>query len=508
MAGDWSARRTLKRSQRLRSTIAAVSIAAIVAAEAVLAAAGGSMHLPPAHASQSSSVARSVSAMISFRVGSYPAGVAFNPVNGFLYVTNFGSSNISVVNTTTNQVIAWIPMPFGIDTLAVDVSTGMVYVAETVYRVYAINSSTDQIQWTIPLLAYGCPTGCAPHVQVFDPANGDIYVTDLTSDNVSVIQRNTVVAVIPVGAGPNGAAYDPANGKVFVSNEGSTIPANLTVINGTTNRVVGQVYPSGNGPGVAYASSNGDVYTCTNGNQPGFSNVISAANGTTNEVVATIPISTGCGSALYDPNNGYVYITDRYHLGSQDASNVSVIDPNTNRIVLTQPVQLGPIGIAYDSANHNVYVADSDTNNISILPQIYRLTIHEMGLPNGTNWSATVGGTTFSSTTPAISFPETNGTFGFTVANETNLSANPSSGTETVSGGPQQLNVTFSNSKGGGSSSGLLGLPGVTGYYVLGGFVAALVAATVAVIVLTRRKRRAKPVPTTPPPDGASGQNR
>lgn len=456
-----------------------------------------------------SALASAVPANVTFPVGAGPIGVAYNPVNGLLYVTNFGSSNISVVNTSTNHVVAWIPMPFGIGTLAVDSSTGMVYVAETVYRVYAINSSTNQVQWTIPLLAYGCPTGCAPHVQVFDPANGDIYVTDLTSDNVTVIHGNAVVAVVPVGAGPNGAAYDPANGKVFVSNEGNAIPSNMTVINTTINRVVGQAYPSGGGPGVAYAGSNGDVYACTNGNQPGISNVVSVVNGTTNEVVATIPIATGCGSALYDPYNGYVYVTDRYHIGGQPASNVTVIDPDTNRIVLTQAVQQEPFGSAYDPANHNVYVADLDTNNITILPQIFRLTVHESGLPTGTNWSATVGGTTLSSTNTSITFPETNGTFPFTVSNQTNHTACPSSGNVTVAGGPTKLNVTFSTSAcGGGSSRGLFGFPGVTGYYIVGGLVALLVAAAVVVVVLTRSKRRAKPSPTTPPPEGASGQDR
>jgi len=484
----------------------AVSLAVLVMTETFVVSVGGMTAGPQAHPLSPSSVASSVPAGSSIRVGLGPFGIAYNPVNGLLYVTNFGSSNISVVNTTTNRIVAWIPLPFGIETLAVDTSNGMVYVAEAVYRVYVINSSTNQVQWTIPLLSYGCPTGCAPHVQVFDPANGDIYVTDLTSDNVSVIHGNTVVTVIPVGAAPNGAAYDSATGEVFVSNEGNTNFTNLTVINGTTNRVVGQVYPSGGGPGVAYASSNGEMYACTNGNEPGFTNDVSVSNGTSNAVVASIPISAACGSALYDPNNGYVYITDRDHIGGQPASNVTIIDPATNRIVLTQPVQLGPIGVAYDSANHNVYVADSDTNNISILPQIFRLTVHETGLPSGTNWSATVGGTTFSSTTPTITFPETNGTFSFTIGNVTNRSANPSSGTVTVAGGPRELNVTFS--KGGGSSSGLFGLPGATGYYVLGGFVAALVAAVAAFIVLTRKKRRAKPSPTTPPPDGATGQVR
>jgi YVTN family beta-propeller protein len=441
-------------------------------------------------------------------VGSYPYGITFDPVNGLLYVTNFGSNNISVVNATTNKVVAWIPMPYGIGPIVADTATGVVYTGDAVSTVYGINSSTNRVEWTIPLVAFGCPSGCAPDPQTYDESNGDIYVTDIVTDYVSVIHGALAVAAIPVGVDPNGAAYDSTNGDVYVSNEGSTLLANLTVINGTTNTVSGQVYPVETGPGVTYDEANGDVYVCENAAGPGQSNFVTAVNGSTDKVIATIPISSACGAAVYDPANSYVYVTDRFLATGPDTPNVTVVDPDTNRIVLTQPAQLGPIGIAYDSANHNVYVADSDTNNISILPQIFRLTLHETGLPAGTNWSATVGGTTFSSTTPSIAFPEPNGTFNFTIGNVASRSACPSSGNVTVVGGPRELNVTFQTSSCSGSPKGLFGLPGATGYYLLWAFAAVLVTATAVVIVLTRRKRRAKPSPTTPPPDGASGQVR
>lgn len=475
-------------------------IAAVVVVAVLLSSTGGVIQVRNSPTPSGAPFAAAVSAGATIPVGSYPYGITFDPVNGLLYVTNFGSNNISVVNATTNRVVAWIPMPFGIETLAVDSSTGFVYVAEAVYQVYAINPSTNRVQWTIPLLDAGCPFGCAPHVQTYDTANGDIYVTDLTSDNVTAIHGNQPVAVVPVGSGPNGAAYDSANGNIYVSNEGASVSSiNLTVINGSSDRVVGQVSGSGGGPGVAYDGSNGDVYVCQNAGEVGQSNFVTVVDGNLNQILASIPIRSSCQGAVYDPANDYVYITDRFVPGGPDLSDVTIVDPTTNGIVLRMPTQLGPTGITYDSANHNIYVADSDTNNVSILPQIYRLNVRESGLPPGTNWSATVGGTTFFSTTPTISFPETNGTLNFSVGPAVNLTASPSSGQVTVNGGPQWLNVTFSK---GGGGSGLLGLPGATGYYVLGGSVVVLVAATVVVVVLTRRKRRAKPSPSSPPTNG------
>ncbi len=433
-------------------------------------------------------------------VGSYPFGIAFDMVSNLLYVTNPGSSNITVINSTRNVVAGSIPLASGIQTIAVDTATGHLYTADGIYTVFDIDSTTNTLAKTISLLRAGCPSGCAPSVRTYDQANGDIYITDIATDNVSVVHNGTVVASIPVGAFPNGAVYDPANGYVYVVNEGS---ANLTVIDGGDNKVVSQVTLVNPGPGMTYDPSKGDLFVCSNSASASRPNTLTVVNGSKNKVVASVPIDSGCGGAVYDSYNDYVYITDRYNLQGHDLSNVTVVDPNTHQIVLTLPVQQGPIGISYDSMNHNIYVADSDTNNVSVLPQVYRLIVRETGLPPGTHWSATVGAATFFSTTSTISFPETNGTFNFAIGPAANLSASPGSGSVAINGGPQWLNATFT--KGGGS--GLFGLPGETGYYVFGGSVAVLVAATVVVVVLTRRKRRAKPAPTTPPLDGAAGRD-
>lgn len=485
------------------------AVATVVVVAVLLPSIGGGTQVHARPAPTLTSLGAPASGGRTIPVGSYPFGITFDPVNGYLYVTNFGSNNISVIDATTNRVVSTIPMPYGIGPIVADTQTGVVYTGDAVSTVYGINSSTDRIEWRISLVNAGCPYGCAPDPQTYDAANGDIYVTDTGNNNVSVIHGSTAAMWMPVGSGPNGAAYDSANGDIYISNEGSCLSCmNLTVINGSANRVVGQVSGSGGGPGVAYDGSNGEIFVCENGDQPGFANAVTVVNGATNQVVASIPISTACQAAVYDPVNDYVYITDRSAPGGRDQSNVTLVDPAANRIVLTLPAQLGPTGIAFDSANHKVYVADSDTNNITILPQIYRLTIDETGLPNGTNWSVTAEGTTFFSTTPSITFPEPNGTVNYTIGDVAGRPALPSSGSVIMAGGPKELNVTFSNSTSPGSSSSFLGFPGTTGYYLLGGFVVALVAAAVVVVVLTRRKRRAKPSPITPPPDGATDKAR
>jgi YVTN family beta-propeller protein len=60
--------------------------------------------------------------------GSAPFGIAFNPNNGNMYMTNFNSDSVSVVNPSTNTVISTIPVgsaPFGI---AFNPNNGNMYV--------------------------------------------------------------------------------------------------------------------------------------------------------------------------------------------------------------------------------------------------------------------------------------------------------------------------------------------------------------------------------------------
>jgi YVTN family beta-propeller protein len=73
--------------------------------------------------------------------GISPYGVAFDSSNGDVYVTNFYSDSVSVINGATNTVIAGITVglsPYGV---AFDSSNGDVYVA---------NEGSDSVSVTIP----------------------------------------------------------------------------------------------------------------------------------------------------------------------------------------------------------------------------------------------------------------------------------------------------------------------------------------------------------------------
>src|SRR5207244_4394958 len=72
------------------------------------------------------------------------------------------------------------------------------------------------------------------------------YVTNFTSNNVSVIDTstNTVVATATVGSAPYGVAITPDGTRVYVSN---TLSNNVSVIDTSTNTVMATVAVE-NGP--------------------------------------------------------------------------------------------------------------------------------------------------------------------------------------------------------------------------------------------------------------------
>ncbi|MFI5775397.1 beta-propeller fold lactonase family protein [Streptomyces sp. NPDC051658] len=114
------------------------------------------------------------------------------------------------------------------------------------------------------------------------------YVANGVSNNVSVIDTttNTVVgSPIPVGNNPAGVAITPNGQRAYVTNGGSN---NVSVIDTATNTVVGSPIPVGNNPLDVAITPNGQRAYITNEQ----SNSVSVIDTTTNTVVGS-PIPVG-----------------------------------------------------------------------------------------------------------------------------------------------------------------------------------------------------------------------
>lgn len=340
----------------------------------------------------------------SVNVGAFPTATALDSANGYIYVPNAGSSNVSIIDGTS--LLGTVPVDYGPASAVFDPSNGYVYVLDTGPGpvgpanvsvisgmsvvasiplpptedlgmlvvdpsngyVYALNSgSVYSHGWSNVSVIDGTSLiasirlGLDPSAAVFDPIDGDLYVSNGYSGNVSVITGTSVIAAIRLSpptydeyVALSSPVFDSETGFVYVSS-GNTTAGNISVLSGASLRETFTI-GSLSGPGILVPDlSNGDLdlLGCD-----GLCNAL-VIKGTS--VIATIALSPGFVGGFYDPANGYLYVTNP----SNYIGNLTVI--NGSYVVRSIPLGQSPIEGTYDPTNGNLYVANTNSNNISVI---------------------------------------------------------------------------------------------------------------------------------------------
>lgn len=252
-------------------------------------------------------------------------GVAITPNGDFAYVTN-DPSGVAVIKTSTDAVVANVPVgnqPAGV---AITPNGGFAYVANTAgdatgrlagTTVSVINTVTNTVVTTATVGRD--PTGVA-----ITPNGAFAYVTNQLDGTVSVINTSTnaVVATVAVGTDPGRIAITPNGALAYVANEASTMGGqSVSVIDTSSNTVVATVPVGGQAEGVAVTPDGSYAYVATNGG------TVAVINTSTNTVVATVPVVNDPVAVALTPNGSFAYV-----LGG---SSVSAIKTATNSVVAT-----------------------------------------------------------------------------------------------------------------------------------------------------------------------------
>jgi YVTN family beta-propeller protein len=234
-------------------------------------------------------------------VGVSPFAVAVTPDGTRAYVTNQGDGTVSAINTTTNTVIATIPVgiqPFGVD-VAPEGST--VYVADaSSNRVAVIDVASNTLTKTLPT-DIGGPINVevtARRVYVVGGL-GQLVVIDRVVEAVV-----KVVSTAPDPENPFGFAFGLAvsEGPPLPGNPTITTQASPSNLEGTvftdTATVTGGVNPTGEVVFTTYSDPN-----CVN--QTGGNAIIRPLVNGTATAEAFLPVGTTYWRAVYtgDANN-------------------------------------------------------------------------------------------------------------------------------------------------------------------------------------------------------------
>lgn len=268
----------------------------------------------------------SATLITKIRLGPTPQRPVINPVTRRLYVAEWQTNAVDVVDTTTNTLLTTIPLPISrsFETTYLDVNpvTNLVYVM-----------------------------------------TGDSFITP---NAVYVINGadNSIVTSIPIGQGANGVAVNAVTDRIYAC---AFIDGTVSVIDGSTNAVIDTITPPKNAQWVAVDTSTNLVYVVSANGRPTASTlyVYDGSNDTLIHTVALSGGSTAQGDGIsVDPSLHRAYITN------SGTGALDVIDTTTfTRTGSVRGVR-SPAGPAVNPIDHTVLVPNTPNDihyNVAII---------------------------------------------------------------------------------------------------------------------------------------------
>ena len=258
------------------------------------------------------------------------SAAANHPAPVYAYVTALGSNTVSMIETSTDTVVA-------------TVSVG------------------------------GGPLGIG-----VSPDGNRAYVANAYDNSVSVIDglSQSVIATVPVGLEPLGVAVSPDGTKVYVASTGGGISPGVSVIDAATNVVIAEI-PLSDAPASAAVTANGEsLYVGTIG---GGVFVIDTA---TKQVIRTIPLPLGSGvdSIALAPNLPFGYVVNA---PSGVIAVLNLRANKANRSVATGGGNVQAIALSPDGKR--VYATDSNLAQVVVFDSASERHIQRIALPAGSN---------------------------------------------------------------------------------------------------------------------------
>jgi YVTN family beta-propeller protein len=288
-------------------------------------------------------------------VGVLPEGIAYlsSPGDDSVYVTNSGSSTISVINTATNTVDDTINVARGLPntSLPVGIAIGAddtIYVALFgIDRVAAINSATNTVDDSLPVFG-----------GAVDPWTVAVVGDGTADDTIYVANRHPSVSVFDAVPFDSGPLIELPGGnslrKIAIYNDDTVFVTNfsegtISAINGATQTLDDTFTVGGNPSGVA--AGNGVIFVANNA-----ADAVWAINPATGSVDDTIAVGAKPTNVAYDPTFNRLYVAN------DDDSTVSVINTATNTVDATLTGISHPEAIAVSPDGSRVYVTSAITS--------------------------------------------------------------------------------------------------------------------------------------------------
>lgn len=190
--------------------------------------------------------------------GTNPDGIAYEPVTRTVWAFNGHSSDASVLDTTTNKIVATTKLP-GKPEFAVADGTGAMFVnIEDRNELVKLDAKTKQVVATYPLAGCDSPSGLAIDKKgrrLFSVCDGKVMA-------ITNADTGKQIATAPIGEGPDADRYDAKTGMAIAS-DGQSGDMTFVDVRGAEPKVVQTLSTAVGARTMALDESTGRAYTVT-----------------------------------------------------------------------------------------------------------------------------------------------------------------------------------------------------------------------------------------------------
>ncbi len=292
-------------------------------------------------------------------VGAVPRGVAVYPALNVALVANFGESTLSVVDLSTEKLLATIQdmsTPAGV---AVNTSTGVAVVAnQGNSTVTVVDIATRRIRGVVSV-------GFSPIAVAVNPVTNVAVVANSNSNTLSIVDLAALREVktvqnVPNATGIQSVAVDPDLNVAVVA---SSTQNSLVVVDLSTATIKTQI-PVEQSPSGVSIEPGSKTAVVTNQN----SNSVSLVDLRTNTVRATVP-------SIRSPQAVAVAVGSLSALVTTDGnSTLEVVNLATAKVVTSITNLPTATSVAYNERTGRTVVALPSSNSVAILRSLGQFT--------------------------------------------------------------------------------------------------------------------------------------
>ncbi len=297
-------------------------------------------------------------------IGSYPGISAASPDNQRVYVVKGYVNQLAVIRTSDNTMIANLDLGgSGAAGVVVSPDNQRVYVGSRSGDISVIDATTLQVLAPIPV-------GIAAFMLDITPDGSHLYVGDDGGNRVAVVNvaTRTVEQYVTVGYRPWSVDVTQDGQFVYTANRDGTV----SKISTATNSVVATISLSDMAVGLTTTPDNQKVFVANPNN-----NNVRVISIPTNQVIATVPL-TGAYYPQVTPDGRWVYVTR--------PGQVAVLDAQTHAVVAGISITSPAAGISFvpytpSSQPTATSITSSVTPTITGQPVPFNATVSSGAMP-------------------------------------------------------------------------------------------------------------------------------